>query len=193
MEFARKPARRPGTHTNQQTHSTQPFPEQAAPSSQRDLQAFLRRPVQLQRRVAQPALRAAHLLREDERARSEQRATLQRQAQHPETSPVPPPLRPHEVPTRPAQPAEWVTVMRFQAQQAQDRALSTREWAQFTALQRQVAAQLGQAYRQDSSPGPARQDAMAAHLLSLQRHPLSAPRVRGPGRRVHESESPVEG
>lgn len=187
MEFARRPGRRPAPQPTEQIPSP-PAGRAARPDPRaRDLQAFLTRPVQVQRRVAQPALRAAQLLREDERATSEERATVQREAQPVQT----PPLPPHEVPTRPTQPAEWVTVMRFQAQQAQDRALSTREWAQFTTLQRQVATQLGNAYRQDPSPAQARQDAMTTHLLCLQRHPLSSPVARATLNLIPPGERPA--
>ncbi|MFC4640300.1 DUF4157 domain-containing protein [Deinococcus hohokamensis] len=90
-------------------------------------------------------------------------AALQRHAER---------LAPLTVPTRPATPGDWVTVMRVQAQQVDGRRLTPRQAQDFATLQRQVATRLTQAYRSDSSP--ARTKTYAGHLVALQRHPQSA-------------------
>jgi hypothetical protein len=147
---------------------------------QRALIAHTSRPVSVQRRAAQPVLQAGQWERgEVQRLASEQgaiqgqldalpalpegafTAALQRQQ-----TPATPPFKPQS-------PAEWVTVMRFQAEQAEGRLMDVHQAGQFTALQRQVAQVLQQGYRQDRQPPAVRQAQYAEHLVALQRHPAS--------------------
>ncbi len=65
--------------------------------------------------------------------------------------------------------------MRHQAEQVEGQALDTRQYAQFTALQRQVAHTLAQGFRSDRGPVQARYDTYGEHLATLQRHEISAP------------------
>ncbi|WP_233218895.1 eCIS core domain-containing protein [Deinococcus arcticus] len=79
------------------------------------------------------------------------------------------------VPAKPQSPADWVTVMRHQAEQVEGKSLDTRQYAQFTALQRQVANTLVQGFCSDRGPAQARYDTYGEHLATLQRHEISAP------------------
>ncbi|WP_019012442.1 DUF4157 domain-containing protein [Deinococcus aquatilis] len=147
---------------------------------QRVLTAHTFRPVLVQRRATQPVLQASQYeQREVQRSATEQ-ATVQRQLD------VLPPLLPGTLsaalqrqhapaspPLKPQSPAEWVTVMRFQAEQAEGRLMDVHQAGQFTALQRQVAQVLQQGYRQDRQPPAVRQAQYAEHLVALQRHPAS--------------------
>ena len=146
------------------------------------LQRLISTPVQSQRQAARPVLQAAGLRRQEE-----QRTLLQRQALEQQARTVLLPadatqqvlLRqqapPPPIPQQPRSPADWVTVMRAQAEQIEGRVTSAREAAQFSALQRQVAQTLVQGFRADRRPAQERHDSYAAHLVALQRHPSSAP------------------
>ncbi len=79
---------------------------------------------------------------------------------------------------QPQTPADWVTVMRQQALQAEGRRMQPQEANYFTALQRQVAQQLAQNFRTDRQPALQRYAEYAGHLATLQRHPISG-RVAG--------------
>ncbi|WP_146160614.1 hypothetical protein [Deinococcus arcticus] len=108
------------------------------------------------------------------------RLAIQRQAVREQLAALPdvaaPVQRPAPpVPARPQSPADWVTVMRHQAEQVEGQALDTRQYAQFTALQRQVANTLVQGFRADRGPAQSRYDTYGEHLASLQRHAISAP------------------
>ncbi|MFC6661455.1 eCIS core domain-containing protein [Deinococcus multiflagellatus] len=65
--------------------------------------------------------------------------------------------------------------MRHRAEQVEGKSLDTRQYAQFTALQRQVANTLVQGFRADRGPAQARYDTYGEHLATLQRHEISAP------------------
>lgn len=138
-------------------------------------------PVSAQAQAIQPIMRASELHQAEVQRLSVQRQALQQQAQslppvsasiveaalqRQQAVPAPPPLKPQSN-------ADWVTVMRFQAQQAEGRNMSTRELSQFTALQRQVTQTLTQSYLRDRQPALQRQQEYAGHLASLQRHPIS--------------------
>ncbi|MVN87007.1 DUF4157 domain-containing protein [Deinococcus sp. HMF7620] len=169
MNFESKPLRR--TKAGRPHKSSSLSPQVDAPSPA--LPSFLFRPLSLQRQVVQPVLAASALLQADTQARALQRQRLMTQSQEDVAHPVPSTLAP--VPTAPRSPADWVTVMRHQAQQTEGKALSPREWTAWTALQRQVATHLSQGYRRESGPAQVRQERLAAHLAHLQDHPLSAP------------------
>lgn len=144
------------------------------------LQRFMQPAVTEQRQAVQPVFRAVSLQRAEDQRLSVQRqavtqqisqfavpsgaieAALQRQQQP--TAPVP--LKPQSA-------GEWVTVMRQQAEQADGRRMSSREFGQFTALQRQVAQTLTQGYLRDRQPALQRQQEYAGHMATLQRHPVS--------------------
>ncbi|WP_145975598.1 eCIS core domain-containing protein [Deinococcus gobiensis] len=146
------------------------------------LQRLISTPVQSQRQAARPVLQAAGLRRQEEQRTLLQRQVLEQQARtvHLPTdttrqvllrqSAPPPP-----VPRQPQSPADWVAVMHAQAEQIEGRVTSSREAAQFSALQRQVAQTLVQGFRADRRPAQERHDSCAAHLVALQRHPSSAP------------------
>lgn len=141
------------------------------------------RPVRLQRQLVQVPLHAAGLERQEV-----QRLQTERQALQVQLAAAPLPrgaieaaldrqtrrVRPAP-PTRPATPEDWVTVLRTQAEEVTGKPLNSRQVAQFTALQRQVAQTLAQGFRADRSPAAARYDTYGAHLANLQGHPTSAP------------------
>lgn len=169
-----------------QTPSTVTPAVQRQQQVQRDLQRFTARPASMQRQVAAPVLRAAQLHAQEigqlcAQQQTVQRrmtalsaalpdgavqAALQRQAQ----SSVP-----AAVIMTPQSPSDWVAVMRQRAEQAEGQRLGPKAYGQLTALQRQVAEQLNMAFKQDRQPTFERHQAFAAHLASLQRHPLSRP------------------
>lgn len=144
------------------------------------LQRLMQPAVTEQRQVIQPVFQAASLQRtEDERLSMQRQAVTQQasqfsvpsgaiqaalQRQQQPTAPVP--LKPQSA-------GDWVTVMCFQAEQADGRRMSTRELGQFTALQRQVAQTLTQGYLRDRQPALQRQQEYARHIATLQRHPIS--------------------
>lgn len=153
---------------------------------QRDLQRFTARPASLQRQVAAPVLRAAQLHAQETGQLTAQHQTVQRQVtaltsilpdgavetalQRQAQSSVP-----AAVISTPQSPSDWVTVMRQRAEQVEGQRLDPKAYGQFTALQRQVAGQLTMAFKQDRQPAAERHQVFAAHLASLQRHPLSRP------------------
>ena len=126
------------------------------------LQQHTSRPVSVQRQVVQPALQAADLHTQESKRLAVQRATLQREAA--ELGPISPEVMTQalqrqqqetpQVPLKPQSVGDWVTVMRFQAEQAQGRMMQTREAMQYTTLQRQVANQSSQAALIISSTTP---------------------------------------
>ncbi|THF68868.1 DUF4157 domain-containing protein [Deinococcus sp. Arct2-2] len=147
---------------------------------QRALIAHTSRPVSVQRRAAQPVFQAGEVQRGEVQRLTTEQAAVQRQltalpalpadafsaAFQRQQTPATPPLKPQS-------PAEWVAVMRFQAEQVEGRLMDVHQAGQFTALQRQVAQVLQQGYRQDRQPPAARQAQYAEHLVALQRHPAS--------------------
>ncbi|THF67910.1 DUF4157 domain-containing protein [Deinococcus sp. Arct2-2] len=170
-------------------------PQWAAPavSPAAALQSHTTRPVQLQRAVVAPVWHASGLIhQENVRLKQAQttvqrslaaveqlspleiKAALQRQAER---------LAPLQVPSRPQTPREWVTVMRAHAQQweGQSRSvgLNPDQQAQHTGVQQLTAQRLSKSFRQDRQVPEARYSEYATHLVALQRHPLSAPVVRG--------------
>ena len=80
---------------------------------------------------------------------------------------------PAPVPTRPQSISDWVTVMRFQAEQSEGRRMGAKEAAQFTALQRQVTQTMSRSYLTDRQSAMQRQQDYAGHVVALQRHPVS--------------------
>lgn len=167
-----------------------PAPPRIAPPHGVDLLAVQRkalnahttRPLQVQRLVAGPVLRATELHAQETARVEEQRQAVERQAEGvvlPEGAVATALQRqaersvPLAAPTRPSSPADWVTVMRDRAGGVEGRGLTAREHADFLSLQRQVAGQLIQGYRTDRSPE--RTSTYAEHLVALQRHPISAP------------------
>ncbi|WP_064013724.1 eCIS core domain-containing protein [Deinococcus puniceus] len=147
---------------------------------QRALTAHTFRPMTAQRRAAQPVFQAS----QSEQAEVQRLATEQRAIQRQLDTLPPLPIgalsaalqrqqTPASPPLKPQSPAEWVTVMRFQAEQAEGRLMDVHQAGQFTALQRQVAQVLQQGYRQDRQPPAVRQAHYAEHLVALQRHPAS--------------------
>ena len=147
------------------------------------LQQHTNRPASVQRQVVQPALQAADLHTQESKRLAVQRETLQREAA--ELGPISPKAITQaiqrqqqaapQVPLKPQSVGDWVTVMRFQAEQAQGRMMQTREAMQYTALQRQVANTIAQSFRQDRQPASARHQQYGGHLATLQRSPASAP------------------
>ena len=190
MEYAKKTA----TTRTQVVTAASPLQRAATPGAPpvstpdvgRQVQAFTMRPGTAQRQVAQPALQAASLQRQEQsRLAGEQRRTQERisgieqqytpadltQAaeRHAATRLPAAPLR------NPQSTADWVTVMRQQANQTEGRRLNSRESQQFTQLQRQVSQTLLGRYRADRQPPLQRQQEYAGHLAALQQHALSAP------------------
>ena len=186
MEFAKKP----NTTTTSSTLSLKTTPASTpAPDPQlerqrrirQSIQRLMARPVSSQQKAAQPALRAANLYSEEVKRQETLRQTLQREAtdlgsvsqeairqaiqRQQQVAP--------QVPLKPQNVGDWVTVMRFQAEQAEGRRMGAKEAAQFTALQRQVAQTLTQHYLHDRQPALQRQQEYAEHVLALQRHPMS--------------------
>jgi hypothetical protein len=146
------------------------------------LQRFTSTPVESQRQAARPVLQAAGLRHQEEQRALRQRQTLERQADSVQLAAgatkealLRQQAQPQPIPRKPQTPADWVTVMRAQAEQIEGRVTSAREVAQFSALQRQVAQTLVQGFRADRRPVQERHDNYAAHLVALQRHPSSAP------------------
>ncbi|MBZ9752490.1 DUF4157 domain-containing protein [Deinococcus sp. HMF7604] len=180
--------RRKSTHSPTQQAVTPTAQRQGAAAevmqAQQALQRHTIRPVTVQRQVAQSPLRAAALERQEVGRVQRQRQTLEAQmatlARPTSTAEVPLQQRVQTAPqlTRPQTPGEWVTVMRTRAEEAEGQALDTRQFAQFTALQRQVAQTLAQGFRTERGPAQARYDTYGEHLATLQRHPSSAPVAR---------------
>jgi len=184
MEYARKPT------------SIRQAPEQAAerqrsatldPALQRhahlraELTSFTSRSPALQRRQMAPALRALELQAGEAGRLEGERQTLQRQLA--DLGPVQPDQADAALqrqagpnpPARPQSPADWVAVIQRYAEQVDSQRLDSQQFAQHTALQRQVAHHLAQAFRTDRGPAQARHDTYGEHLATLQRHALSAP------------------
>lgn len=189
MDFLHK--RKPGI--SQPTSGTRPealTPAQALQRKQaqheaqrkadqeRSIFEFAQQPVGLQRTAAGPVLLAASLQRQMEADWQSRRVALQRQlTDAPSVTPqaVEAALQRQEQrnsagtpPMKPTSNADWVTVMRFQAQQAEGRTMSTRESGQFSALQRQVAQRLVQNFRQDRQAPQQRHEEYGGHLAALQ-------------------------
>ncbi|WP_240740949.1 hypothetical protein [Deinococcus sp. Arct2-2] len=108
---------------------------------QRALTAHTFRPVSAQRRATQPVLQASQYEQREVQRLATEQAAVQRQLD------VLPPLLPATLsaalqrqhtpaspPLKPQSPAEWVTVMRFQAEQAESRLMDVHQAGQFTAL-----------------------------------------------------------
>ncbi|GAA5514351.1 hypothetical protein Dcar01_03106 [Deinococcus carri] len=180
--------------------TTQPSPTFARPASVVRLQSppavrslahealvlgqHTRRLPERQQQVVQPVFRATELRAAEEARLGEQRASLEHQAAElaqdlPEQALAMAQQRqqdhalPARPPRRPATPAEWVTVMRFQAEQIENRRLTMAESAQFSSLQRQVAQTLARNFREDRQAPQERYAQYAGHLVNLQRHPIS--------------------
>lgn len=100
-------------------------------------------------------------------------------------------VNPLPVPLKPQSTADWVTVMRFQAQQADGRSMSSREMGQFTALQRQITQALVQGYLRDRQPPLQRHQEYATYLATLQRHPLSGQVAQAFIRAIPNGERPA--
>lgn len=179
MEFKKRTSTAtPAQHLPQRTVAISPVTPvvQRQAVIQRQLQQHTQRPVQVQRQVAQPIMRAAELHTQEAQRLAVQRETVQReaaalgsvspaavtQALQRQQTPAP------QIPTKPQSTGDWVTVMRFQAEQAQGRRMNSRESMQYTALQRQVASTIAQNFRQDQQPAIQRYEQYGQHLASLQ-------------------------
>lgn len=168
---------------------TQPRPDPAVQAAlqrqqaaQQELLAFTRRTPALQRQVAAPALTALKLQRFEAEQLQGRRVALQRQL---EGGPIATPQAvelalqrqaergQEKKPTHPQSNADWVTLMRLEAQQHDGKRMSPREAQQYTSLQRQVAQTLVQRFKADRQSPEARYAEYGGHLASLQRHPLS--------------------
>ncbi|MVN88036.1 DUF4157 domain-containing protein [Deinococcus sp. HMF7620] len=173
-----KPSRPQTTRVAPEVESTfsSPSPES---QQERQFRRWVSRPSQLQRQVAQPVLRAATLIRQEEERLSTSQQAVQRQLKETQVSEMASSARPLQAQraatTQPTTPAEWVTVMRTRAEDIEGRALDARGRSQFTALQRQVAQTLAQGFRMDQGPAHSRYESYGEHLATLQRHPMSAP------------------
>lgn len=152
----------------------------------RHLFTFTARPAGAQRQVASPVLKAAQLHSEELHRLARQRLELRQHVGS--LSAVMPdgategsagqsaqPSFPTPINTQPQSPADWVAVMRQSAEATEGRRLDPKAYGQFTALQRQVAGHLTQAFRVDRQPASERHQAFAAHLVQLQGHVLSRP------------------
>lgn len=112
-------------------------------AAQRQFQEHTSRPVSVQRQVVQPALHATNLHTQEVQRLAVQREILQREAA--ELGPISPEAMTQaiqrqqapapQIPMKPQSVGDWVTVMTFQAKQAQGRMMQTREAMQYTALQ----------------------------------------------------------
>ncbi|WP_235693139.1 eCIS core domain-containing protein [Deinococcus aquaedulcis] len=155
------------------------------------LQRQTARPVLPQKQAAQPVLQASALEQaEVERVQVQRQVVAGQLANLPHFAAAPQHRASPLVPDKPQTPADWVTVMRSQAEQVEGRALDTRQYTHFAGLQRQVAHTLAQGFRADRGPAPERYETYGEHLATLQRHPVSAPVARvvlgmiPPGERV---------
>ncbi|MBZ9714758.1 eCIS core domain-containing protein, partial [Deinococcus multiflagellatus] len=129
-----------------------------------------------QRQAVQVPLRAATLDRQEvERVQIQRQAVAEQLSALLQVQGAPVQREVHPVSTKPQTASDWVTVMRHQAEQVEGKALDSRQYAQFTALQRQVAQTLAQGFRSDRGPVQARYDTYGEHLATLQRHEISAP------------------
>ncbi|PTA66677.1 hypothetical protein C8263_16760 [Deinococcus arcticus] len=144
--------------------------------AQQAVQRHTSRPVTAQQQIAQAPLRAASLERQEVEQLYLQRQTVVEQLDAlPQPETVMFQRQVHSIPAKPQSPADWVTVMRHQAEQVEGKSLDSRQYAQFTALQRQVAQTLVQSFRSDRGPAQSRYDIYGEHLATLQRHEVSAP------------------
>ncbi|PTA66517.1 hypothetical protein C8263_17375 [Deinococcus arcticus] len=151
-------------------------PDLASVLLQQALQRHTARPVTLQRQAVGPVLRASGLEQQEVTRLAVQRQAVREQlAALPQVEAAPIQRAAQSVPAKPQSPADWVTVMRHQAEQVEGKSLDTRQYAQFTALQRQVANTLVQGFCSDRGPAQARYDTYGEHLATLQRHEISAP------------------
>ena len=147
--------------------------------------SFTSRPAAVQRQVAAPVLHAASLAHQETLRVEQARPALQRQVRELEQTYPPTTIQttiqrqqartaPTPIIRQPQSTADWVTVMRQQAEQAEGQAMRSSEFEQVKALQRQVAQRLAGAYRQDRQVPALRTAEYAGHLVALQRHPISA-------------------
>lgn len=181
MEFKKKPQSSVLQRQPQMVQAAQPAPEvQRQALIQRDLQRHTARPTTTQRQVAAPALKAAQLHRAEVQHLSEEQTSIQRQAAEinlPQSAVDAALQRQQAVPapvaTKPQSIGDWVTVMRFQAEQSEGRRMGAKEASQFSALQRQVAQTLTRSYLTDRQSALQRQQDYAGHVVALQRHPVS--------------------
>lgn len=163
----------------------------------RAVQRFTQRPLQAQQVAARPVLQALGLQAQEEQRLQRQHTELHQQLQRQAASPADLASAQHRqqvssaVPLKPKTPADWVTVMRAQAEQAEGRWMQTREMEQFKALQRQVASSLVSSYRQNRSPASERHAEFAGYLTTLQRHPGSAQVARVVMSQLPSAERPI--
>lgn len=202
MEFKKKPQSSVPALKGPQRVSPPVTPVvQRQSEAQRQLQQHTSRPTRVQRQVMQPALRAAELHTQESKRLATEREALQRAAA--ELGPVSPEAITHalqrqqapaavtRVPLKPQSVGDWVTVMRFQAEQTEGRRMQTREAAQLTALQRQVAQTMTRSYLSDRQPALQRQQQYADHVVALQRHPISRQVARAFMLGVPQAERPA--
>lgn len=179
MEFHVKPKAKGKTQTRLSLEA--PHQVISALSPVQALQRFVATPVQAQVQAALPVLRASALRRQEEGQLTARRRELERQKR---TLNAPSGADDHlpkqssiqeesaSVPLVPHTSADWVAVMRMQAEQIEGRPVGAREAAQFSALQRQVARTLSVNFRQDRQVPEQRYQQYAAHVVDLQRHSL---------------------
>lgn len=211
MEYLRKPdgsqAKKSAVIApNQRTEVTPDAPSAGSIQRQQVLGRDLARLTTMQRhtrqQVAQPALQAANLERQEIQRLAAERADLQAQASALQRQFSPAALggavQRQQVQATTASPvrqpqstADWVTVMRQQAEGIEGRYISAQENASFTQLQRQVSQTLVQRYRADRQAPEARQSEYAGHLVSLQRHALSSPVAQVFLSRIPQAERPA--
>lgn len=153
------------------------------------MRRFTARPASEQKQLARPTLTALRLYGEEYARVEGARPALQAQVRQQAAALPPTAVRdalgrqlaqqaPLPLIAAPKSQADWVTVMRQQAAQAESRLLGQKEVAQYTALQRQVTERLLQGFRQDRQEPAARYAEYAEHLVGLQRH-ASSGRVAG--------------
>ena len=153
------------------------------------IRRFTTRPASEQKQLARPTLTALRLYGEEYARVEGARPALQAQVRQQAAALPPTAVRdalgrqlaqnaPLPLMAAPKSQADWVTVMRQQAAQAESRLLGQKEVAQYTALQRQVTERLLQGFRQDRQEPAARYAEYAEHLVGLQRH-ASSGRVAG--------------
>lgn len=142
---------------------------------QRAVRHHTSRPRTAQRLAVTPVLRAASLEQAEYARLQEQRQVLNQQLGAHSPLPTQPETdQSGPLPSKPQSSADWVTVMRVRAEQVSGQQLTGQQFAQFTALQRQVTQTLAREFRSDRGPAQLRHDTYGEHLAALQRHALTA-------------------
>ena len=190
MVFVKKP--KTATKTTSQSikaplviKPVQVNPALKSQQAERGIRQFLSKSTYSQHQAAQPVLMALNLHGQETSGVEGRLPALQKQVSELSAALSPTAIQeavqrqqernaPTPIIRQPQSHADWVTVMRQQAEQAEGRSMQTREAMQFTALQRQIAQRLTTGYRQDRQPSATRNAEYAQHLVQLQRHPISS-------------------